>query len=216
MSDKLDKNIESLFKQSFDNFEELPTKDLWASISNQIPVFDASTAAIGTQAPIAAKVSSSILSIKAALITGAAISGVVGSIAIYNSFRNNQTNSIPNATKTENIVSDTLIENIETKTVITKNTFEASDTPLEKPENEIVNTKNISAIPTSTKTENQNQATKMDTISMKKNPVLEDTLHKKPITTEKNNQTETPKKESFFEKNAKKIKDSTRSVFAPE
>ncbi|TAF78156.1 MAG: hypothetical protein EAZ53_00090 [Bacteroidetes bacterium] len=203
-------NIESLFKKSLEHYEELPTKDLWAKISEAIPVYDTASNAALSQAATATKATSAIVSLKVAIISSAVVLGVIGTYFwyAYLSFDNTT-----NQTKTTKSMVDA-VDSAAFQPLKEKNTVDydvVADTKVEKK----AVAQNTKIVPQPFSKAETSITNKSDSTIVKKERILADTLREN-IILENKKTIEPIKKESFFEKNAKKLKDSTRSVFTPE
>ena len=209
MSEKLNiDNIESFFKKSLENYEEEPSKDLWANIAKEIPTYNASGAA-AIQVSVAK--TSSMVSIKAAIITSSVIASVVVGYIIYDSLANKTVNNQVNTPTQLHITADS-VSNLE----VSKDKAATSSEKLYVSKNNSITeqeTKSTNDSPT------QNAPSAdvigIDTMAAKPFAVAKDTVAT-PATEPEKKPATLPKKESFYQRNAAKLKDSSKNVFTPE
>ena len=216
-------NMESFFKKSFEEFEDLPSKDLWKDISSQIPTYSAAPAA-GADTAVseitkgsvnvgsnAIKTITTILAKKAVIISSAVIMGTTGAYVAYETISKEEQPEAP--TQSQIFVADSASASIQEI-----QTTDESELPQEE------KTENVGQPPAQQLPENvdDNVPQKMDPLpadvipAKDSIPVFEQPVMEHPVKKDTVEEKKPAKKETFYEKNAKKVKDTTRNVFSPE
>jgi hypothetical protein len=230
MSDSKD-NIGSFFKKSFEDFEDLPSKDLWKDISSQIPTYEIGTVPQGesliseaakttvSSGSNAIQTIGAIITKKALIISGSVIMATVGSYVAYTTLSSEAKKEAGIQSVSPAIISDSSV--VETQQEKVENAIES---PSQTSNNRLEEATESSEIRNEERLEKSKEAPaeaplKIDSIQRVEHVAApRDTMSAPKEVKEVVEEKKSVKKETFYEKNAKKHKDkdSSRNVFSPE